>query len=147
MTTIRANVSRRSFLKYASASAVAFACSGRLFSIVASAAENKPFGAKLPEKPPNTCGGWFDKAQNGICDRSEPDPGKPACGRRECPANKNNPKRDDLKKNGAPDGVCAIWEDGKKAGFCAISVQKDKPCNYTLCPAHKNTRKKTKKIN
>ena len=72
---------------------------------------------------------------NGVCDNSESGPNR--CNRVQCPANKGNPKRPDAKKNGAPKGTCALWEDPDKQGFCALSSRDENPCNYDSCPAYK----------
>jgi len=93
--------------------------------------------SKNPAKrPPGTCGGWVDKDMNGCCDRSEG--GAKPCGAKNCPAHKDNSKRQDAKDKGAPEGVCALWKDSESQGFCEISNRDSNPCIYTACPAHRS---------
>jgi hypothetical protein len=100
----------------------------RIFS-----AENKQ---KKPEKPrpPQTCGGYIDRNGDGVCERSEQ--AQKTCDVVKCPGHKKNVLRKTAKKNGAPEGTCAIWADPKEQGFCDKAQD---PCIYTTCPAHKNT--------
>jgi hypothetical protein len=126
---------RRDFLRMVPTTLCGLALLGGWVPGAAEAAETPPTATPRPPCPPRTCGGWGDRDNNGICDRSE---NGGACKAVNCPANKDNPQIAEAKANGAPDGICGLWTDPEKKGFCGVSARDAYPCPYTVCPAHRS---------
>ncbi len=126
-------LTRQAFLKRISiVPAICLSLGTGLAAAPAQAAEAK----KRPARPPRTCGGYRDVAGNGVCDRSE-NGGK--CTARRCPGNALNSAWKTVAEQGAPAGVCALWNDPRTKGYCSVSSRTENPCTFTKCPAHKNT--------
>lgn len=126
---------RRDFLRMMPTTLCGLAFLGGWAPTLAAAAEANPPAKAKPPRPPRTCGGWVDRGGNGICDRSENGGG---CKALKCPSNKGNPKIAAAKAKGAPDGICGLWDDPPKRGFCSLSARDAEPCPYAACPAHQS---------